>query len=126
MDTTLSLQPLLFWIFGIVGVLGIYIFKDFKENTLNRFNKNENSIEKLQANRADNEKEVMLLSQSITNMVSKLSELEVDFKEYMKYSQKALEKREEYHSYIEKIASNLMTQDQMKEMLSKLDKIANK
>jgi len=126
MDTTLSLQPLLFWIFGIVGVLGIYIFKDFKENTLNRFDKNENSIEKLQANRTDNDNKVMLLSQSITNMVSKLSELEVDFKEYMRYSQKALEKREEYHSYIEKIASNLMTQDQMKEMLSKLDKIANK
>jgi hypothetical protein len=126
MDTTLSLQPLLFWIFGIVGVLGIYIFKDFKENTLNRFNKNENSIEKLQANRTDNDNKVMLLSQSITNMVSKLSELEVDFKEYMRYSQKALEKREEYHSYIEKIASNLMTQDQMKDMLGKLDKIANK
>jgi len=126
MDTTLSLQPLLFWIFGIVGVLGIYIFKDFKENTLNRFDKNESSIEKLQANRADNDNKVMLLSQSITNMVSKLSELEVDFKEYMKYSQKALEKREEYHSYIEKIATNLMTQEQMKEMLAKLDKIANK
>jgi len=126
MDTTLSLQPLLFWIFGIVGVLGIYIFKDFKENTLNRFDKNESSIEKLQANRTDNDNKVMLLSQSITNMVSKLSELEVDFKEYMKYSQKALEKREEYHSYIEKIATNLMTQEQMKEMLAKLDKIANK
>jgi len=126
MDTTLALQPFLFWIFGIVGILGVYIFKDFKQNTSERITKNESAIDKLQENRANNEKEIFSLTHSITDVVVQLSKLEIDFKEYMKMSQKALERREQYHDYIEKIATNLMTQNQMKDMLDALDKIANK
>lgn len=119
LEITPQLQSLLFYIFGMVGALGIYIFKDFKQSTDEKFKSIVKKIEEDRNQSNNYDKQLLNLTNTINRFVDNLGKLEEKFEKFM-------EKRQEYHTYIEKISANLMTEAQMMDVINKLDSINKK
>ena len=82
-----------------------------------RFIKAEKRLVNLEDQKGIAEKQVLVLNATLDNLSDNFSRLE---KNFTKFS----ESRQNYHDHIEKISANLMTQAQMMEFLSKMDKMS--
>jgi predicted nucleic acid-binding Zn-ribbon protein len=118
-----SLFGLVFSLFGIVVTLGIRTYSNFVKQTKEEFKDINEKINTINKTGSNADKQILVMTMSIQNFVDNLNRLEKRFEQFMDYTEKNSESRKQYHDHIEKISNNLLTQQQLMDILSRIEKM---